>query len=144
MTASILTSCYVKAEAHDTLATITQPYLPSSNARSGQQLSADIAETPEDSPPPPMDINHRSRKRKRVASRVPGSAAHHNKSNKRSRGESSPLNERLPHDRPVGHHGVSLLPSESNEQGIIDKEILSQPDTEQLFAMYAYLPPLWS
>ncbi len=39
---------------------------------------------------------------------------------------------------------MSLLPLVSKEQEVIDKETFSQPDTEQLFAMYAYLPPLWS
>jgi len=36
------------------------------------------------------------------------------------------------------------LRPESKEQNFIDKQTLSSHDTEQLFALYAYMPPVWS
>jgi len=133
-----------KTEAPVTLATIAQTYLPSSNSYSGRQLSADIAETPRDSPPPPTDPNQLSRKRKRISSRVPDVTDHHNNSSKRSRSESSPPIARLPHHGQVNPHDMPLLPLESKEQDVTDKGTIPQPDTDHLFALYAYLPPLWS
>jgi hypothetical protein len=133
-----------KTEAPVTLATIDQTYLSSSNPYSGPQLSADIAETPGESPPPPTDPNQLSRKRKRIASRVPSVADNHTNSSKRYRAEPSPPIASHPHHHHVSPHNMPLLPPEGKEQDVTNKGTISQPDADHLFALYAYLPPLWS
>lgn len=118
-------------------------HMPSnSHSAEQQQPSAEIEKSSGSSSPPPTDLNQLSRKRKRIASREPGPADDHHNSNKRSRGESNCRDTKLPLQ--LSHHDMPPLPPESKEPDVIEKGILTQHDAEQLFALYAYLPPLWS